>query len=262
MFPLHQNLKFSPQPQQATNQPRPSAEDDYYGWLGPWDNRNLRGGSGFEVQRERDGGGFDPVYADGNSFDLQPGDRFVTTGYDSADMGAPGAAEGGRWVFAGTRHVDGPAVSGTDEGGNQAVYHTDWEWMPDTAPQQPAPQQPPQEPGQQQAIPARLPIYDNSPGGWDQYMDFARAETEGLNRMPFVYGAGPNTGTRFLTDDPAQQFQTFYPSNLQGWQEYMRNPMFESDAPPAAIGDAGTSAPRSRNPWDFTDTNWTNPIFR
>lgn len=235
MFPLHQNLQFSPQ--------------------------DFTGGA-FTAMRPDDAG---MMRATGGP--LAAGDfvQYAAQGRHDGVLAAPPSVEGGRWQFVGSQ-PGGPQAMGASQGpndynptyGNDPAMQT-WQWVAD----QPAPQQEaPQEPGQQQAIPARLPIYDNSPGGWDQYMDFARAETEGLNRMPFVYGVGPNTGTRFLTDDPAQQFQTFYPSNLQGWQEYLRNPMFEGDAPPAAIGDAGTSAPRSRNPWDFTDTNWTNPIFR
>lgn len=171
---------------------------------------------------------------------------------------APDGANG-FWTVSG--HHPGVGANPGADAYEPGQDMTQWRWVEN--PQAPAPQQEaPQEPGPQQELPARLPIYDNSPGGWDQYMDFARAETEGLNRMPFVYGVGPQTGTRFLTDDPAQQFNTFFPPNLQGWQEYLRNPMFEADAPPAAIGNTGTSAARSRNPWDFGDTNWTNPIFR
>ena len=225
-----QDATGAAQPQQAMSQPRPSAEDDYYGWLGPWDNRNMRGTSGFEVQREREGGGFDPVYADGDSFDLQPGDRFVTTGYDSADMGAPGQAEGGRWMFAGTRHIDGPAVSGTDEMGNQAVYQTDWEWMPDPAPQQSAPQQPPppqQEPETtpQQWDPNRL--YDDD----DYFTNISRRSVEGTNRSSFVgppstrYGI--NTGQTNWADmpfDPLLGMDLLYPNFHQGWQDNMIDP--------------------------------------
>jgi hypothetical protein len=66
-------------------------------------------------------------------------------------------------------------------------------------------------------------IYD----GWDQYIDIARKETEGLNRMPFV---GPNwqEGNPTYGDipyDPLLSLEMFYPGARNQWRDKLRDPL-------------------------------------
>lgn len=210
-------------------------------------NQNLRGGTQFGLQRPADNGQFNPLFLNSSFDNLQAGDRFQTHSYDSPDMGRPNVGEGGQWIFAGNKHIGGPAVSGTDYGGNQAMYSTTWEWMPDpVAPQQqpaPAPQQ------QRQDVPAQLPIYDD----WNAYRQMARAQTEGLNRMPFVFGDYQQIPT-----DPQSAFEMFYPGNMQGWQNQLRNPLFESTEVP--FSSSGVS--QNPNPTQGFGSPFINPMFR
>jgi hypothetical protein len=74
----------------------------------------------------------------------------------------------------------------------------------------PAPTQPQQQPTQPAPVAPTGNFYGNTPDAWSNYLQQARAQTEGLNRMPYVfsdYGSIPT--------DPTAANALFYPDNLQ-----------------------------------------------
>lgn len=159
----------------------------------------------------------------------------------------PAAPEGanGFWNIAGTHQGVG-GVSGTDD--YQPGYDvTQWQWVENPQQQAAAPQQAPQAP--REDVPAQLPIYDD----WNAYRQMARAQTEGLNRMPFVFGDYHQIPT-----NPQDAFEMFYPGHMQGWQNEMRNPLFESTSP----SFDGTGVSSNPNPTQGWGSPFVNPMFR
>jgi hypothetical protein len=173
----------------------------------------------------------------------QAGDMVLAQG-----MQAPAPQEGGTWVFSGSNMVGGRGSSGDDDFMAPDQQQSQWIFQPQ---QQAAPQQAPQQQGPRPDVPAQLPIYDD----WDAYRQMARAQTEGLNRMPFVFADSQKVPT-----DKQDAFSMFYPANLQGWQNQMRNPLFESDVPPLGLEGVGTSS--KPNPTQGFGSPFTNPMFR
>jgi hypothetical protein len=182
------------------------------------------------------GGRFDAV-TDG----LKAGDMALSFG-----MQPPPQQEGGNWLFAGNQMVGGGNYG--DDYVAPGQNKSQWIYQPQqqAAPQQAAPQQ-----GPRPDVPAQLPIYDD----WDAYRNMARAQTEGLNRMPFVFADSQKIPT-----NQQDAFNMFYPANLQGWQNQMRNPLFESDVPPLGLEGVGTSS--TPNPTQGFGSPFTNPMFR
>lgn len=160
---------------------------------------------------------------DGNQF--QVGDVYNARGMAPPEMGG---AEGGFWRFA------GGGQSQDQTFGDDAVHPFETSQWVYEMPQQ-----------QAEAAPApvdQAPREDiTPPPEWDPnrmyedndyFMDLARRSTEGMNRMPFVgpqsnrYGL--NTGQSGYADlpyDPLLMMEEFYPGNLQGWQDKIRDPL-------------------------------------
>lgn len=132
------------------------------------------------------------------------------------------AAKNGQWVYAGA----------TPNENAKGALASQWKDLGVDVPQQverwvyqetPAPQvQQQQEPVKDDPKPQGPTIYDS----WDDYINIARAETEGMNRMPFV---GPNwaKGNPTYADieyNPEMSLERFYPGAINTWREKMRDP--------------------------------------
>ena len=185
----------------------------------------------------------------------------VTSGLQAGDMATsygmqpPPRQSGGNWLFSGSETV-GAGNSGDDyvaPGREQSR----WTWQADAAPQASPEDRTPRETQNPEFVPPALDIYDESPEGWDRYRNIARAEAEGLNRMPFTF-AGSDAA--YIPTDKFSAFEMFYPSNLQGFQNYFRNPLLESDTPPASLDSTGVSKPKEKDP--FLTEDYMNPLFR
>jgi hypothetical protein len=186
---------------------------------------------------------------DNNQF--QAGDVYNARGMAPPELGGE---QGGFWRFAGSgKGMENKWSS--DDSGNE--FDTS-QWIYEMPQQQAAPQQREmQQPQQREFVPPALDIYDETPEGWDRYRNIARAEAEGLNRMPFTFAG---TEAAYIPTDKQSAFEMFYPSDLQGYQNYFRNPLLESDLPPLSMDETGVSKSKAKDP--FLTEQYTNPLFR
>lgn len=143
-------------------------------------------------------------------YGMKPVDGMVYTGTTMPGVGLnpmtgqppdPNAKPAGSWEFIGNQDT---GTRNPDHGPSQMGQ---WRYR-ETPQATPMPQQPAQEEAPQQAAPTNgKTIYND----WDTYQNKARADVEGINRMPFAYSdyAG-------ISLDPQKAMNQFYPS---AWQE-------------------------------------------
>jgi hypothetical protein len=112
----------------------------------------------------------------------------------------------GKWRYLGP---DASHYGAYAAGGEQPVADNAkgaWMWEEDAAPAAAAPVEEEQPKKKAERFPEG-DIYND----WDYYTKRARADVEGINRMPFTYSDFPNIG-----QTPAEATQQFYPG---AWQE-------------------------------------------
>lgn len=119
------------------------------------------------------------------------GNQMPGTGVDhsTGKMYEPGFTKGGSWQYIGQQDSVGQ-----------------WQFVEQQAPQAAQPmEQPKEEP---------LPEYPKGDiyNDWDYYQGRARADVEGINKMPFMFSDYADIGLR----TPQQNMNTFYPPS---WQE-------------------------------------------
>jgi hypothetical protein len=131
------------------------------------------------------------------------GQTMPGTGVDhsTGKMYEPGFTKGGQWQYIGQQDTGmrnpehGPASQGQ------------WQFVEQQAPQAQAPMPPPEEKQPEQpADPSGKTIYND----WDTYRNKARADVEGINRMPFTFS--DYAGVALDKNDAMQQF---YPGAYQ-----------------------------------------------
>lgn len=142
------------------------------------------------------------------------------TQWNAANFGSPAGGQGngpglmlaagmqpptdakGQWVMTGS-------APGTQDGGQggSSVGHNRYTFIPNQPQSAPAQRQVQEEAPVEAAPTDGKTIYND----WDTYQGKARADVEGMNRMPFVYSdyAG-------VSLDPQKAMQQFYPA---AWQE-------------------------------------------
>jgi hypothetical protein len=154
---------------------------------------------------------------------FQAGDVFNTRG-----MAPPPPREGGSWRFAG----GGKGMEGKLGGDDSPHVYDTSQWIYEPTQQQQAAAPVAEPVAQRQDVPLP-PEYDPNRmyEDDDYWLDMARRSTEGMNRLPFVGPTsnryGINTGQSGYADlayDPLLVMEEFYPGNLQGWQDKVRDP--------------------------------------
>lgn len=169
------------------------------------------------------------------------------TQWNAANFGSPAGGQGngpglmlgqgmqpptdakGQWVMSG----QGPGAQDGGQGGSSVGYNR-WTFIPNQPAAAPAQRQA-QEEAPQQAAPADgKTIYND----WDTYQNKARADVEGINRMPFMYSdyAG-------VSLDPQKAMQQFYPA---AWQ---------------AEGVQKTIGPNGQNIAPYLNRDFNDPQF-
>lgn len=165
-----------------------------------------------------------------------------TDGATYRGLRPPPVPEGvkGRYVMTGVNQ--GPNQQGRDgspEPYIQQAHGNDWVFMgeQEQAPQMAAPQQMADDPA-----PGGPTIYDSTA----DWINIARAEDQGRNRMPFV---GPNwsEGNKTYADvpyDPLLSLEMFYPSEQNKFQQNNKSP-YEGGLLSESLGGMGGSSPSS-----------------
>lgn len=156
-------------------------------------------------------------------------DGAMVRGPFSPDMAA---SKNGQWVYAGRTPDQYGAVQGSgDDAPTSNLRPGQEQWIFRANPVAPVQEQP-VERAPDDPAPQGPTIYDS----WDDYINIARAETEGMNRMPFV---GPNwqKGNPTYADvpyNPNYSLEMFYPGSINDWREKLRDPLDGEQLTPVA----------------------------
>lgn len=144
-----------------------------------------------------------PVNADYSEYlrlGLVPQDGMTFRGAQAPT--APAGAKG-RYVLTNT----GAQSFGGPDSGQQSVANNEWTWIGEPQASPAAAQQPTQQRPQEPTAPANgKTIYND----WDTFQSKARADVEGINRMPFTFADYGGVST-----DPSEAMNQFYPAHQQ-----------------------------------------------
>jgi hypothetical protein len=215
---------------------RPNEEGNSYGtqYGLPINSMHAPGVGRYDLVTDNAGGGF------------QAGDMVLTQGIQ-----APPQQEGGNWMFSGKSMVGGRGNSGDDHYEAPDHEQGQWTWQPNQQMAAPAPEE--VAPREDKPLPPEYDpdrMYNDN----DYWLNMARRSTEGMNRMPFVgprsnrYGI--NTGQSGYADlpyDPLLMMEEFYPKDLQGFQDKIRDPLDGDLLEQDLMGGSSSKTMENRN---------------
>lgn len=152
-------------------------------------------------------------------------------GWSYRGFNAPKVPEGQKGYYVMTNSVAGPQTV-NDGIVDQGQQDTTWRFVAD---QEKAPDAGPQQPRADDPAPDGPTIYDSTA----DWINIARAEDQGRNRMPFV---GPNwsDGNKTYADipyDPLLSLEMFYPTAQNQFQQNNESP-YDGGLLSAALGGA------------------------
>lgn len=164
----------------------------------------------------------------------QAGTRLTTTsGAPPVPEGGYGGNSNGFWAYQGGKMMKS---GGPDAAGSDPYAQSEYVWI-DQGPTKAAPAAaaPVERVADAKPDEARPTIYDS----FDSYIDIARAEDQGRNRMPFVFGGGYGEGQPTYQDvpyDPILALEQVYPSGRNAFRNDLTDPMTGDQLTPYGQG--------------------------